>query len=179
MRLEEFVFAVDHSATALLIKRRFPSVSITPFLVFFAGIPGPEQLLAGHPMLIVTLIFGQVVAMLVLVGLFSTPGPALRNVSAQAAVQQAVLRSSLRNAGERRLVEAAGFAPTVSAQSAENRAKAEDLKRLNRRKSRGEVQNRYSAGVPGLYELELTCGATLRSGGQSADAIVRPTRSAA
>ena len=27
------MFAVDHSATALLIKRRFPSVSMTPLLV--------------------------------------------------------------------------------------------------------------------------------------------------
>src|SRR5262245_59602399 len=31
--LEEFMFAVDHSATALLIKRRFPSVSMTPLLI--------------------------------------------------------------------------------------------------------------------------------------------------
>ena len=31
--LEYFMFAVDHSATALLIKRRFPSVSMTPLLV--------------------------------------------------------------------------------------------------------------------------------------------------
>lgn len=38
---------------------------------FFAAIPGPEQLLAGHPMIVVTLIFGQIVTMLVLVGLFS------------------------------------------------------------------------------------------------------------
>jgi hypothetical protein len=27
------MFAVDHSATALLIKRRFPSVSMTPLLI--------------------------------------------------------------------------------------------------------------------------------------------------
>jgi hypothetical protein len=39
---------------------------------FFAGIPGPEQFLAGRPMFIVTLIFGQIVTMLVLVGLFSS-----------------------------------------------------------------------------------------------------------
>ena len=38
---------------------------------FFAAIPGPEQLLAGHPMIVVTLVFGQIVTMLVLVGLFS------------------------------------------------------------------------------------------------------------
>src|SRR6185503_17700353 len=28
-----FMFAVDHAATALLIKRRFPSVSMTPLLI--------------------------------------------------------------------------------------------------------------------------------------------------
>jgi membrane-bound metal-dependent hydrolase YbcI (DUF457 family) len=44
---------------------------------FFAGIPGPEQLLAGHPMLVVTLVFGQIVTMLVLVGLFSSKPTAL------------------------------------------------------------------------------------------------------
>jgi membrane-bound metal-dependent hydrolase YbcI (DUF457 family) len=38
---------------------------------FFAGIPGPEQFLAGHPLFAVTLIFAQIVTMLVLVGLFS------------------------------------------------------------------------------------------------------------
>jgi membrane-bound metal-dependent hydrolase YbcI (DUF457 family) len=47
---------------------------------FFAGIPGPEQFLAGHPMLIVTVIFGQIIAMLVLVGLFASKQSALRNV---------------------------------------------------------------------------------------------------
>jgi membrane-bound metal-dependent hydrolase YbcI (DUF457 family) len=39
---------------------------------FFAAVPGPEQFLGGHPMLIVTLIFGQIVTMLVLVGVFSS-----------------------------------------------------------------------------------------------------------
>jgi membrane-bound metal-dependent hydrolase YbcI (DUF457 family) len=48
---------------------------------FFAGIPGPEQLLAGRPMLVVTLIFGQIVTMLVLVGLFSSRPSAPRNVT--------------------------------------------------------------------------------------------------
>jgi membrane-bound metal-dependent hydrolase YbcI (DUF457 family) len=40
---------------------------------FFAGVAGPEQLLAGHPMLIVTVIFVQIVTMLILVGLLSKP----------------------------------------------------------------------------------------------------------
>jgi len=59
---------------------------------FFAGIPGPEQLLAGHPILIVTLIFVQIVTMLVLVRLFSSKPPALLNRPAQTAVGQSVLR---------------------------------------------------------------------------------------
>lgn len=41
--------------------------------LFFAGISGPEQLLAGHPTLVVTVIFAQIVTMLVLVKLFSVP----------------------------------------------------------------------------------------------------------
>jgi membrane-bound metal-dependent hydrolase YbcI (DUF457 family) len=39
---------------------------------FFAGIAGPEQFLAGRPMVVVTLVFAQIVTMLVLVGLFSS-----------------------------------------------------------------------------------------------------------
>jgi membrane-bound metal-dependent hydrolase YbcI (DUF457 family) len=39
---------------------------------FFAGIAGPEELLAGHPMVVVTLVFGQIVAMLLLVGVLSS-----------------------------------------------------------------------------------------------------------
>lgn len=46
---------------------------------FFAGISGPEQLLAGRPMLVVTLIFVQIVTMLVLVGLFSSKRTRQRN----------------------------------------------------------------------------------------------------
>ena len=36
---------------------------------FFASIPGPEQILAGHPMLVVTVVFAQIVTMLILVGM--------------------------------------------------------------------------------------------------------------
>ena len=39
---------------------------------FFAGVPGPEQYVAGRPLLLVTLIFGQIVTTLVLVGLLSS-----------------------------------------------------------------------------------------------------------
>jgi hypothetical protein len=61
---------------------------------FFAAIPGPEQLLAGHPMFIVTLILAQIVAMLVLVGLFSSQPSARRNVRAQTAGQQVLRRAT-------------------------------------------------------------------------------------
>jgi len=39
---------------------------------FFASIPGPEQYVAGRPLLLVTLILAQIVTTLVLVGLLST-----------------------------------------------------------------------------------------------------------
>ena len=38
---------------------------------FFASIPGPEQFLAGRPMLVVTVVFIQIVTMLILVGMLS------------------------------------------------------------------------------------------------------------
>lgn len=44
---------------------------------FFAGIAGPEELLAGHPMAVVTVVFAQIVTMLVLVGLFAAKPAAL------------------------------------------------------------------------------------------------------
>jgi membrane-bound metal-dependent hydrolase YbcI (DUF457 family) len=54
---------------------------------FFAGIPGPEQFLAGRPLLVVTLILGQIITMLVLVGLFSTKPSGLPNVPAYTALR--------------------------------------------------------------------------------------------
>jgi hypothetical protein len=40
---------------------------------FSAAIPGPEQYLAGRPLLVVTVVFVQIVVMLVLVGVFAKP----------------------------------------------------------------------------------------------------------
>ena len=40
-----------------------------------ATIAGPEQYLAGHPMIVVTVIFAQIVTMLVLVGVLSSRPP--------------------------------------------------------------------------------------------------------
>jgi len=49
---------------------------------FFSCIPGPEQFLAGHPMLVVTVVFGQIVPMLVLVKMLSSRPSALSSVQA-------------------------------------------------------------------------------------------------
>jgi membrane-bound metal-dependent hydrolase YbcI (DUF457 family) len=59
---------------------------------FFAGIPGPEQMLAGHPSGIVTLVFVQIVAMLILVGRFSSPQSAFRKGPADMGLEHAALR---------------------------------------------------------------------------------------
>jgi hypothetical protein len=40
--------------------------------LFSAAIPGPEQYLAGHPLMVVTLVFVQIVATLLLVGALAT-----------------------------------------------------------------------------------------------------------
>ena len=45
--------------------------------LFSAAIPGPEQYLAGHPLMIVTLIFVQIVATLALVDVLAAPGRAV------------------------------------------------------------------------------------------------------
>jgi membrane-bound metal-dependent hydrolase YbcI (DUF457 family) len=47
---------------------------------FSAAIPGPESYMAGHPLVLVTVIFVQIVATLVLVHLLSTP-PVLRDLT--------------------------------------------------------------------------------------------------
>ena len=74
---------------------------------FFARIPGPEQLLAGHPMLVVTVVLGQIVTMLVLVGLFSLPSSRVRSVPTRAAPGRIESRSSPATApGFRRQVTA-------------------------------------------------------------------------
>src|SRR5262245_930408 len=39
---------------------------------FFASLPGPEQLLAGRPLLVVSVVFAQIVVMLLLIGLLAS-----------------------------------------------------------------------------------------------------------
>jgi hypothetical protein len=59
---------------------------------FFVGIPGPEQMLAGHPLGIVTLVFIQIITMSVLVWQFSSTQSAVRNGPAYLGIEQAALR---------------------------------------------------------------------------------------
>ena len=66
------IYRGSRTLLAVLVAGNLANISF-----FFAGIPGPEQFLAGHPMLVVTVVFGQIVTMLVLVGLFSPKPTAL------------------------------------------------------------------------------------------------------
>jgi len=69
---------IYRGSRALLCVVVAGNVANTSF--FFAGIAGPEQFLAGHPMLVVTVVFGQIVTMLVLVGMFSLKPAAVPSV---------------------------------------------------------------------------------------------------
>jgi hypothetical protein len=68
------VFAINHAATALLIKRRFPEEPIIPLLLSPA-VPGPESLLANRLTAIVLVIFAQIVVTLFLIGFFYLRSP--------------------------------------------------------------------------------------------------------
>jgi membrane-bound metal-dependent hydrolase YbcI (DUF457 family) len=62
-----WIYRGSRTLLAVLIAGNLANISF-----FFAAIPGPEQLLAGHPRLVVTVVFGQIVTMLVLVGVLSS-----------------------------------------------------------------------------------------------------------
>jgi membrane-bound metal-dependent hydrolase YbcI (DUF457 family) len=59
---------------------------------FFAGVTGPEQFLAGHPLLVVTVVFAQIVIMLVLVGLLSSRSAPLSSEQAHRGLGHGFLR---------------------------------------------------------------------------------------
>jgi membrane-bound metal-dependent hydrolase YbcI (DUF457 family) len=65
-----WIFGGSKALLAVVVLGNLANVSF-----FFARIAGPEQFFAGQPILVVTAVFGQIVTMLVLVGLFSS-GPA-------------------------------------------------------------------------------------------------------
>jgi hypothetical protein len=71
------IYRGSRTLLAVIVAANVANVSL-----FFAGIAGPEQVLASRPMLVVTVILAQIVMMLVLVGLFSSP---VRRTSSAAA----------------------------------------------------------------------------------------------
>jgi hypothetical protein len=81
------IYRGSRTLLAVLVTGNLANISF-----FFAGIAGPEQFLAGHPMFVVTAIFGQIIIMLVLVGLLSSRPPARATVQAHAGPQHGVVR---------------------------------------------------------------------------------------
>ena len=61
-----WIYRGTRTLAAVIVLGNLANISF-----FFDSIPGPEQLLAGRPLLVVTLIFIQIVTMLVLIGVFS------------------------------------------------------------------------------------------------------------
>jgi hypothetical protein len=74
-----WIYRGSRALLAVIVAGNIANISF-----FFAAIPGPEQLLAGRPMLVVTLVFAQIVTMLVLVGIFSRKPAAPPSVRAHA-----------------------------------------------------------------------------------------------
>lgn len=62
-----WVYRGSRALLTLIVAGNLANVSF-----FFASIAGPEQYLAGRPLLLVTLIFFQIIVMLVLVGVFAS-----------------------------------------------------------------------------------------------------------
>jgi hypothetical protein len=79
-----WVYRGSHTLLWVIVMGNHANISF-----FFERIPGPDQLLAGRAMLIVTLICGQFVTMLVLVGLFSSGPSALRNAPREPSTSRA------------------------------------------------------------------------------------------
>ena len=69
-----WIYRGSRALLSILVVGNLANVSF-----FFAGIAGPEQFLAGHPLLVVTVVFVQIVTTLVLVGVFASK-PASRRV---------------------------------------------------------------------------------------------------
>ena len=64
-----WVYKGRRALLAVIVIGNLANVSL-----FFASVPGPEEYFAGHPLTVVSVVFAQIVTMLVLVGVFSA-GP--------------------------------------------------------------------------------------------------------
>jgi hypothetical protein len=82
-----WIYRGSKALLAVIVAGNLANVSF-----FFAVIPGPEQFLAGRPMLVVTVVFAQIVTMLVLVGIFSSRSLVASTAQSQAGYGQRFLR---------------------------------------------------------------------------------------
>jgi LexA-binding, inner membrane-associated putative hydrolase len=62
-----WVYRGSGSLLALIVLGNFANITL-----FSAAIPGPEEYLAGHPLMVVSLVFVQIITMLLLVGVLAT-----------------------------------------------------------------------------------------------------------
>jgi hypothetical protein len=68
-----YVYRGSRALLAVIVLGNLANITL-----FSAAIPGPEEYLAGHPLMVVTVVFVQIVTALVLVGVFAArtaPGP--------------------------------------------------------------------------------------------------------
>jgi hypothetical protein len=63
-----WIYRGSRSLLAVIVIGNLANLSL-----FSAAIPGPEQFLSGHPLMVVTLIFAQIVTLLALVGWLASP----------------------------------------------------------------------------------------------------------
>jgi membrane-bound metal-dependent hydrolase YbcI (DUF457 family) len=82
-----WIYRGSRALLAVIVAGNLANISF-----FFPGIPGPEQFLAGRPMLVVTMVFVQIITMLALVGLFSS-GPGSRSTGEYGPSTQRTLHS--------------------------------------------------------------------------------------
>jgi hypothetical protein len=70
------VYSGTRALLAMIVLGNLANITL-----FSATIPGPEQYLAGHPLMVVTVVFVQMVTTLALIDVLATPTGRTRNVS--------------------------------------------------------------------------------------------------
>ena len=121
-----WVYRGSRALLVLLVAGNVANVSF-----FFAGIAGPEELLAGHPLLVVTVVFVQIVTMLVLVGMMSSKPAALPEAASLHAISwrletgkgERAAEGDLRSVRSYGVIEATQRAEKVTARSYDSEAR--------------------------------------------------------
>jgi hypothetical protein len=85
------VYRGSRTLLAMIVVGNLANITL-----FSAAIPGPEEHLAGHPLMVVTLVFVQIVATLLLVGAL-----AKRSVPDVSLLESAARRSPARETRQR------------------------------------------------------------------------------